>query len=51
VQFNAHRLHPCQRELILSITYTVVVFSIVVQGLTVKWLVKDMSDMPAEAVT
>jgi CPA1 family monovalent cation:H+ antiporter len=40
-----------QRELILSITYTVVVFSIVVQGLTVKWLVKDMSDMPAEAVT
>lgn len=40
-----------QRELILSITYMVVVFSIVVQGLTVKLLVKDMSDVRAEVAT
>ncbi len=40
-----------QRELILSITYIVVVFSIIVQGLTVKWLVKDMSDLRTEVST
>ncbi|MFN3385476.1 MAG: cation:proton antiporter [Candidatus Thermochlorobacter sp.] len=40
-----------QRELILSITYIVVVFSIIVQGLTVKWLVKDMSELSTKATT
>lgn len=40
-----------QRELILSITYIVVVFSIIVQGLTVKWLVKEISDLRTEVAT
>ncbi len=39
----------CHRELILTMTYAVVAFSIIVQGLTIKRLVRGMAETPAEA--
>ena len=42
--------HGPQRELLLALTYAVVVFSILVQGLTIKGvIVRSLKDAPAPA--